>query len=389
MANSLTPNQIYTLLNSVAAQATGNSALVATDTSSFVTVADTTLKAGYDSVINAISVILNDTVFSIRPYWRKFKSLETDAMRFGNHVRKLNIADKDWETDDRFSLVEGQSVDPDIVSKPVILQTNYYGQEIYARHITYFKDQIDCAMRNETELGRFWDMVTQNTSDIIEQGHESLARMTVVNAIAGVLALNNTPQIVHLLTEYNTASGQSLTSTTVYEPDNFKAFIQWAYARMAAVSEMLTERSIVYHNNIVGKEISRHTPKEMQKAYIYAPTKFMIDAMVYANTFNEQYLKGIDAEVVNYWQSIDTPDSIAVTASYTGTDGEVKKSDLVEQDAIFAIIYDQEAMGYTTINQWSAPQAFNSRGGYQNVWYHWTDRYYVDNTENMVLFLLD
>lgn len=388
MANSLTQNQLYTVLNSIAAQATGNAGLTATDTSSFVTVADVTLKSGYDNVISVISQVLSRTIFSNRPYTRKFRTLETDRITFGNHVRKLAIADKDWESDERLPLTEGQSVDMFKVSKPNILQTNFYGQEVYQRHYTLFKDQLDVAFSNETEFSRFVAMVVQNCSDIIEQAHESLSRSTVVNAIAGIIALNNSSQIVHLLTEYNTLTGLSLDAQSVYEPDNFKAFIQWAYARMATVSDLLTERSEIFHNNISGKEIKRHTPKEMQRAYIYAPTRNMIDSMVYANTFNDRYLRGVEAESVSFWQSIKDPTKINVKCGYTDNTG-VPATDTVTEDNIFALIFDREMMGMTVVNQWSAQTPFNAAGGYSNVYFHFTDRYYNDNFENAVLFLLD
>lgn len=388
MANSLTQNQLYTVLNSIAAQATGNAGLTATDTSSFVTVADVTLKSGYDNVISAVSQVLSRTIFSNRPYTRKFRSLETDRITFGNHVRKLAIADKDWESDERLPLTEGQSIDMYKVSKPNILQTNFYGQEVYQRHYTLFKDQLDVAFSSETEFARFVAMVVQNCSDIIEQAHESLSRSTVVNAIAGIIALNNTSQIVHLLTEYNTLTGLSLDAQSVYEPDNFKAFIQWAYARMATVSDLLTERSEIFHNNISGKEIKRHTPKEMQRAYIYAPTRNMIDSMVYANTFNDRYLRGVEAESVSFWQSIKDPTKINVKCGYTDNTG-VPATDTVTEDNIFALIFDREMMGMTVVNQWSARTPFNAAGGYSNVYFHFTDRYYNDNFENAVLFLLD
>lgn len=388
MANSLTQNQLYTVLNSIAAQATGNAGLTATDTSSFVTVADVTLKSGYDNVISAISQVLSRTIFSNRPYTRKFRTLETDRITFGNHVRKLAIADKDWEADERLPLTEGQSIDMFKVSKPNILQTNFYGQEVYQRHYTLFKDQLDVAFSSETEFARFVAMVVQNCSDIIEQAHESLSRSTVVNAIAGIIALNNSSQIVHLLTEYNTLTGLSLDVKSVYEPDNFKAFIQWAYARMATVSDLLTERSEIFHNNISVKEIKRHTPKEMQRAYIYAPTRNMIDSMVYANTFNDRYLRGVEAESVSFWQSIKDPTKINVECGYTDNTG-VPATDTVTEDNIFALIFDREMMGMTVVNQWSAQTPFNAAGGYSNVYFHFTDRYYNDNFENAVLFLLD
>lgn len=388
MANALTQNQLYTVLNSIAAQATGNAGLTATDTSTFVTVADVTLKSGYDNLCGAISQVLSRTIFSNRPYTRKFRSLETDRITFGNHVRKLAIADKAWESDERLPLTEGQSIDMYKVSKPSILQTNFYGQEVYQRHYTLFKDQLDVAFSSETEFARFIAMVVQNCSDIIEQAHESLSRSTVVNAIAGIIALNNSSQIVHLLTEYNTLTGLSLDAQSVYEPDNFKAFIQWAYARMATVSDLLTERSEIFHNNVSGKEIKRHTPKEMQRAYIYAPTRNMIDSMVYANTFNDRYLRGVEAESVSFWQSIKDPTKINVKCGYTDNTG-VPTSDTVTEDNIFALIFDREMMGMTVVNQWSAVTPFNAAGGYSNTYFHFTDRYYNDNFENAVLFLLD
>lgn len=388
MANALTKNQIYTVLNSIASQATGRTDLVATDTASFVTVAQTTLLSGYNTVISAISQVLSRTIFDIRPYERKFKELDTDAIRFGNHVRKLMIIDKDWEADDREPLTDGETVDQWVINKPSVIQTNFYGEEVYSRHYTLFKDQLDVAFSNESEFARFISMVVQNCSDIIEQAHENLSRFTVANAIGGIIALNKSEQIVHLLTEYNTATGQSYTSTTIMAPDVYKAFIQWAYARMAAVSELMTERSTLFHNNITDKPVSRHTPKSMQNAYIYAPTKYQIDAMVYANTFNDEYLSGINAEVVNYWQSIETPDSINVDAGYTTSLGAAAHAEVTQGD-IFALIFDREFMGRTTVNQWSERTPLNARGGYSNVWFHFTDRYYVDNFENACLFLLD
>lgn len=387
-ANTLSQTQIYTVLNSIAQQATGNASLVATDTSSFVTVGQQTLLTGYDTVLAAISQVLSKTIFSIRPYERKFKNLYKDNIQFGNHVRKLSIVDQDWEQDDRITLTDDESIDQWVVKKPEVVQLNFYGQNLFQRHYTLFKDQLDVAFSSEAEFSRFITMVTSNCNDMIEQAHESLARMTVVNAIAGILALNNSNQIIHLLTEYNAATGLSLTSTTVYEPDNFKAFIQWAYARMAAVSELMTERSQIFHNNITDKEVSRHTPKSMQSAYIYAPTKFQIDSMVYSNTFNDKYLKGINAEIVNFWQSIESPSDISVTASYMDASGEVATS-AVTEDNVFALIADDEMMGYTSINQWSKNTGLNARGGYSNTFFHFTDRYYVDNSENAALFLLD
>lgn len=391
MANTLTIDQVSTVLNAIVAQATGNTAIATADTKDFVTVAQTGLLAGYDPLIGAISQVLSRTIFSVRPYTRKFKSLEADAITYGNHVRKINIADKAAQNDGRLPLTDGVAVDQQQVSKPTILQTNFYGAQTYERQYTIFKDQLDTAFTSPEEFARFISMVVQNVSDMIEQDHEQFARMTVANYIGGVLSGPNAAnQVVHLLTEYNTATGLSLTATTVLQPANYPGFIKWAFARIAALSALLTERSEIFHTNVTGKPIQRHTPESEQRIYLYAPSKFGIESRVLADTYHDNYLSLAKHEAVNFWQSIKTPDTINVKPTFMKADGTLQTpTNAVVQANVFGVIFDREAMGYTTVNQWSSPAPFNAKGGYTNVFFHFTDRHWNDFTENGIVLLMD
>lgn len=386
--NDLTFNQAATVLNSIVKQATGQTAQLPTNTSEFVSVAQTALKAGYDPVLNAISQVLSRTIFSIRPYNRKFAGLQVDNQKFGNITRKLNIADKDWEDDARFELVDGQSVDMFKVNKPNVLQTNFYGANVYERSYTIFRDQLDNAFRSPEEFARFLSMVTTNCSNMIEQAHENLARATLANYIGGKVSATNS--VIHLLTEYNTLTGLSLTATTVYEPANYKAFMQWVYARVAAISALMTERSLEFQINVTGKEISRHTPYDRQKVFLYSPTAYQIESQVLADTYHDNYLRYAYNERVNFWQSIKTPDSLNVIPTYMQADGTLTTPQAaVTVSKLFGCIIDEEAAGYTVVNTWSAPTPFNAKGGYSNVFFHFTDRFWNDFTEKGVILLLD
>ena len=391
MANTLTIDQVSTVLNAIVAQATGNAAIATADTKDFVTVAQTGLLAGYDPLIGAISQVLSRTIFSVRPYTRKFKSLEADSITYGNHVRKLNIADKAAQNDGRLPLTDGVAVDQQQVSKPTILQTNFYGAQTYERQYTIFKDQLDTAFSSPEEFARFISLVVQNVSDMIEQDHEQFARLTVANYIGGVIAGPNAAnQVVHLLTEYNTATGLSLTATTVLQPANYPGFIKWAFARIAALSALLTERSEVFHTNVTGKPIQRHTPESEQRIYLYAPSKFGIESRVLADTYHDNYLSMAQHEAVNFWQAIKTPDTINVKPTFMKADGTLQTpTNAVVQANVFGVIFDREAMGYTTVNQWSSPAPFNAKGGYTNVFFHFTDRHWNDFTENGIVLLMD
>lgn len=376
------------VLNEIVAQATGKNPITAIDTASFVSVANTANGIATDALLGAITQVLSRTIFSIRPYSRKFKGLYMDSQRFGNHTRKLNIADSDWNKDLRYDLVDSNSVDDQIVKKPNVLQTNFYGQNVFERQITIFKDQLDIALSSEEEFQRFITMVMTNASDQIEQAHESVARMTLANFIGGKVK-GDYANVYKLVTIYNDVAGTELDTATVRKPENFVPFMKWAVGFIKTISDRMTERSQKFHINVTGKEISRHTPYNKQKLYLYSELLNDIDASVMTSIFNDEYLKFAEHERVSYWQSIDSPDGIKVMPAYLQQSGAVKveTEELAVAD-IFGVLFDEEAAGITTFGEWSAPSPFNARGGYSNIFWHFNDRYFNDFTENGVVFLL-
>lgn len=390
-ANELSINQVSTILNAVVKQATGNTALATVDGSNFATVAQLPLKIGYDPVINAISQVLSSTIFSVRPYSRKFKGINVSSQKFGNITRKLNIADSDWTDDDRQELQDASSIDMYVVKKPTVLQTNFYGANAFQRQTTIFKDQLDVAFSSQEEFARFISMLMSNVSDMIEQGHESMARMCILNYVGGKLAnADEVSNRIHLLAEYNELTGLTLNDKDVYKPENFPSFMKFVVARIKSISNLMTERSEKFHTNVTGKEIKRHTPLSKQKLYLLAPQQYLMETSVLSDLFNDKYMKMTDLELVNFWQNIDKPAGIDIKPIYMDKTGSLKQPTAsIKEPNLFGVIFDEEALGYTTVNSWSAPTPFNARGGYHNIFWHYTDRYWNDFTENGVVLLLD
>lgn len=400
-ANTMTFNQVATLLNAVQQQATGQTGIVATNTADFVSVANTVLQTGVDPVMNAINQVLTRTIFSIRPYSRKFGIVEVSESAYGNHIRKLKIADKPVRKDDRYKWPvaydanlnppsgDGQSVDQQIISKPNVLQTNFYGQNVFEDSYTIFRDQLECAFTGPEQMGSFFSMVTQNMTDKLEQCRENMGRAVVANFIGGLLDENATDRVIHLLTEYNTLTGLSLTAQTVMQPANYKAFVQWAYARILTISDLMTERSLAMQTVVNSLPINQHTPKARQKMMIYAPASNMMTTMAVADVYHDELLRMGAYESVNFWQSIQTPDTIQVTPGRIGANGAVVTGSAVNQANVFGVLFDEEAAGYATTQQWSSPAPFNARGGYTTIWLHETQRLWNDHSEKGVVLLLD
>ena len=386
--NTMSFEQAATLMNAIHQQVTGDTSLTATDVSSFITVAQKTLQTGYDPVINAISQIVGRTIFSIRPYSAKFGGLQMDTQKWGAITRKIALSDKPFEDNEAFNLVDGQAIDMYEVNKPAAVQFNFYGFQTFSKSFTIFRDQLDAAFQGPEQFGSFMTMVVQNALDMIEQSKESMARMALGNFIAGKITASN--GVIHLLTEYNTETGLSLTSTTVKDPANFPAFIKWAYARISTLTSLMTERSLEYQVQVTGNELVRHTPYDRQKVYLYNWLLNNIDARVLADTYNYKFLELSDVESVNYWQAIDTPDSIDILPTYLKNDGTLDSpGSAVSQSDIMGVIFDDEAIGITVQDEFSGITPMNVRGQYWNQYYSYVIRYFNDFTEKGLVLLLD
>lgn len=386
--NNMSFEQAATLLNAIQNQVTGTTNVTATNVDEFISVAQKTIAAGYDPVLNAITQVVGRTIFSIRPYSSKLRSLIMDEQKWGSITRKLSISDKDWETSQEFNLTDGSSVDPWVISKPNLLQMNYYGAAVYQRHYTIFKDQLDNAFRGPDEFGRFMTMVTQNCLDIIEQTHESIARLTIGNFVTGKLAANN--GVIHLVTEYNAETGENLTSTTVFYKDNIGPFTKWLFARIDDLTNMMTQRTGLYQIQVTGNEIMRHSPLTRQKVYMYSKMLAEINARVKADTYHDTYLELSDVVSIPYWQGTDSRMEINMLPTYLQADGTLTQpGSAVQEENVLGVIFDEEAMGMTIVNQWQASSGLNPSGGYFNMFYHFTERWFNDFTEKGLVLVLD
>lgn len=387
--NTLTVNQAATVFNEVVHQATGQSNLKVTDTSSFVSAATTVLLTGYDTLLTAISQVLSRTIFSARPYDAKFKGLMVTPERFGNHTRKINYIDDDFVDSDAFKLENGKSVDMFKVNKPRVVQTNFYGFNTYSKYKTIYDEQLDMSLQGLEDWAQFLNGLMVTINNQIEQVHENVARATIANFIGGINIANPTC-VVHLLTEYNTLTGQTLTVNDIYKSDNFIAFVRWLYSRIEVISNRLTERTQLWHVNIDGNVINRHTPKSKQKVYLYNDFMAQARTMVLSDLFQKDSMKMVDYEAINFWQSINSPDVIDVTPVYTkAADGTLVTGEEQQINKVLGVIFDEEAIGICPKSQRMSATPYNSAGGYTNLWWRWNEQYYNDFTENGVVLLLD
>ena len=386
--NNLGIEQAYALVNAIHEQATGQKTIQPTDLSSFISVAQATLAVGYEPTLNAISQVLARTIVAVRPYDEKFKGLEYSSERWGGIIRKLNFADTEALEDDTYNLVDGQSIDQFKVKKPNILETRYVGSNVYKGQYTIFTRQLDVAFSSPEEFASFMSGLMTHFVNERTQWLENLKRSILANGIAAKNEINDN-SVIHLLTEYNTETGLSLTSTTVMQPANYKPFMQWMYARVSNISRLMGERSQLFQQVITGKPIMRHTPLEDLKVYMDSYFLDGMDAMVLADTYHDNFLTYSDVEPVNFWQAIENPRQVSITPVYVSTTGTIQTGTAQVVDNVIGLMFDRDAMGYNIYQDSLETSPYNADGQYYNLFHHVRVQLQSDFTEKVVLLLLD
>lgn len=387
--NTMATEDVYALINALHSQATGKTSIAPTTPADFISMATSTLQAGTDSVYNALMQTIGRTIFSSRPYAAKFGGIQADANRWGGITRKVSIADRDAAAEMAYHPTDGAAVDQWTIRKSNVLETRYYGTDVYQDWYTTFQDQLINAFQGPDQLGSFVALQAQEMSNKWEQYREELVRQNLSNFIAAKISLNNS--VYHLLTEYNTLTGQSLTAADVYKDPNMAPFFRWVRARINQIARQMTERSTKFQVNITGKEISRHTPLDRQKMYLSADALDIIDAMVNTVTFHDEPLAYADVEAVSYWQAIDAPTSINTTPVYLdATTGQVATAAAaVNETDVFGVIFDEDAIVYNLRDWIMTNTPLNARGLYWNTFLTVNIQLCQDLTEKGAVLLLD
>lgn len=402
--NNMDFSQASTLLNAIVSQATGETPLTAITTpQDLVSVAQTVLKTGYDTVFNAVSQVWSDTIFSGRPYKSPYNDMEITLSEYGNAIRKITpIAAKmiddmqfTWPVSyDAFghsenSLGNGESVDMYKINKQEVLQTNFYGTAVYEQDYTIFRNQLKQAFENYNEFTNFNMLNMLQRANDREVYKENIARCMQLNFIASIIDENKTERVVHLLTEYNALTGLTLTDENVYAPENFAPFIRWVYAKINTICGLMSSQSVYFQTLINGKNTMHHSPRRYLRIAIISEVLNQIKSMVNPVNYNNSTFSIGNFTEISYWQSIEKPYDINITPVYTHTDGSVKTGDSVTNKKIIGIIHDKDALAYAEVDPWTARTPLNIKGGYWNESYHAKYKTIQDMTEKACVLLLD
>lgn len=370
-------NQVYSIVNSVASQALGETALAAVDTSTLVSLGNDVLSSttDTDAFLSTLVQRISSTVFSDRAYTSPFAiPLVRNSSQWGQVTQKISMKMSDAESDDSVTLTNGSSVDMYKVSKPEVLQKLFKKTATYQWHKTIQRKWLKAAFTSADEMARFISMITNTMNNQRNLAMENLARLTIDNYIAELTKEDETPRVINLLTEYKAASGDSTITAVTAALD--QKFLQYVSARIDEISTKMTAYSMLYNDGTV----ERFTPKESQTLFMSSTFMSRMRNIGYANTFNAQFNELNGFTEVPYWQSAQTPDSIIIKPASGG--------DNVTLGNIVGFLCDYEAAGYyrSDVRNYTTP--FNAAGEYSNLFMKADQNWFNDLSENGVVFVI-
>lgn len=415
MARDITPRDCHVLINSLVRQLTGQQAITATDTSTFVSAGELVMSQGMENVYNALTALLTRTIIASRPYEAKLNIVQAENdSAYASRVRKISYYAQDAVSSGAFNTqlytnfaqgyTSGNNSGASTNSQweqhlAMPLEMNFAGVSTWQDCITIPEDAVKFAFQNETEFARFVSGFINEHENDIQSQKEAWNRIAILNKIGAVLDMGY--GAVNLTSLFNTTFNITPAYTTQdLLTTHFDEFLKFFAATFKKVSRMLTHRSNDFHWSVtktvsgVTYDILRHTPYSAQRVIMYEPLFIDAKANVYSEIFHPDYLElGAEYEGVDYWQDFTGGMEINIVPAITDDDPTnptygTQIAGSAVNTKIVGMIFDKDAL-MTSYNLESVRTTpVEARKGYRNTWLTVAKNTICDPTENCVVFYM-
>lgn len=375
-------NQIYSIVNSAAAQSMGGAAVTATDTAGFVSLGSQVLSSSTN--VEAFYGALMDRIVKTINVNRKFngpdRGIRRDNFDFGAVLQKIAFTPQQAVTNPSISNAQSDPFDPTIGSGTV-------SQKLFSKKGTWSHEelvptevQMAQAFVSEENFAAFLAAIYTTIENLIEKERVELDNLAVSTMMANTITNGQAGQVKHVLTSFNNDFGQSYTADDALVSPTFYRYMNGQILRYVKRIQDLTT---LYNAG----QMQRHTPVEDLTIDILSD--YDVNSQIYmeSDTYHKELVQLPGYNSVNYWQGMGTADTIAERSKISIDNTEVDAS-TVTQDYILATIYDKEAVG-TMFDRLRVNTIFNPRSDMDSVFWKADKGYFVDGNENNIVFVLD
>lgn len=368
----MTTEQIYSLVNAVNEQAFGAQAVAVADVQGLISLGNTVLSSttNTEAFLNTLAQRIGQTIVKYRRYRNKLSDMVLTSFEFGAILQKLYVHMPEAEADPMYGLTDGQSVDMYVVNKPQVDQKLFVTRTPYMFSVTIQRQTLKEAFLSETGMGALISAIYGQVENKIEVTLENLGRLTIAAGVAEA----RPAQKVSLVTEYNAASGRTLTAQSAMLDSDF---LRFALRRIKETMDDLTDMSVMHNDG----SLETFTPYQDQRIRIISKFERALETVVEWAAFNEEYVKLAGFTKLNFWQGEQSPYEINIERPSDGTATNI--------DDLVCVIHDRDALGIYQEYEEVLTSPLNARGNYFNQFWHRKDARMLDKSENLVYFCLD
>ena len=385
--------QIYQLMNNITNEVLGDSAILNEDLSNVVSIGQSIEGAiGIDNYVKKLVDHIGKVIFVDRVYSGTTPSVVRDAWEFGSILEKIQADMPVAMESDTWQLVNGQSYDPNVFYQPSVSALFFNDRVAYDIRVSFTERQVKSSFSSPTQLNGFLSMIFNSAEKSMSIKLDELVMRTINSMIAqtvytegpAVPYQNRTGmKAVNVLKLYNERFNKSLTAeASVTDPD----FIRYCAYLMSLYVDRLAKMSTLF--NIGQKQ--RFTPKSDLSIILLSEFKEASNIYLQSDTFHNTFVELPNAETVPYWQACGQDFSFAHNSSINvdiknlDPEAQVQKISIA-MGGILGVMFDRNALGVANLDR-RVTSAYNPRAKFFTNFYKMDAGYYIDHTENFVVF---
>lgn len=382
--------QVYSILNDITHEILGDTVLVNEDLSNVVEIGESFQNAaGLDNFVRSLNDHIGRMVFVDRVYGGRAPRVLMDGWEYGSILEKVRATMPEATENESWELENNTSYDPNVFYKPS-LSVKFYNKKVtFEIPISLTERQVKSAFSNATQLNAFFSMIQTAIQNSMTVKLDALIMRTINAGIGETLAdafplgaygSGSTNRAVNLLYLYNQQYNAGGTPLTAAAALSSKDFLRFAAYHLMLYSDRLEVISTLF--NVEGTE--KFTPKDRQRIVLLSEFKRAADVYLQSDTFHDELTRLPASDSVTYWQGSGTGYAFSATSA---VDIKTPTGKTVQAAGILGVIFDRDTLGVANLNR-RVTTNYNPKAEFWNEWHKMDSGYFLDLSENMVVFYI-
>ena len=380
--NNMKVTQLKDIVNSATSEVLGKTDVVNDDLSNLVDVGNEIFDT--DNVDNYVKKLIDrigQVIFVNRLYAGGVPSVLMDSWEYGSVVEKISADMPEADENDSWNLQNGQTYSQDTFYQPKVSAKFFNSKVTFDVKLSFTTQQVKESFSNVNELNGFISMLETGVKNSMTVKLDGLIMRTINNMTGQILNSANGLQKVNLLTEYNTASGQTLTANKALMD---KDFLKFASLTIKKYQARITKMSTLF--NAGGK--ARFTTTDNLHTVLLSDFADSAEVYLLSDTYHNDTVSLPNHETVPYWQGSGKSYAFNdISKIDVKIDAGNKTPKAVTQTGILGVMFDTNALGVSNLNQ-RTTTSYNARAEFYTNYYKMDAGYFNDLNENFVVFYI-